>query len=433
MNGALSEIFVLGTSHTVACASMRERLFIEREELYETLEDLIRRGALSEAVPLVTCGRLELYGASDDVENALLQLRGVLADRTGVSPEEIEAHSFEYRNHEAAQHLFRVAAGLDSVVHGEAQILGQVREALEHPSTRRTAGTLLLRLFQNALAAGKRVRTETGIGRGAVSLAGAALTLLQRDTGSLQSRTALVLGTGETGALVARLLSKAGVARLVVANRTPERAQALAAELGATAATLDDLSTLIADADVIVGAVAERDDLVYPDLVADAFADAEPRKRWFLDLAHPRNFHPELALLTGVRLIDLEQVFAGVEAAREARAAQMPRAEAMVTADAEEYMKWLRSRESVAVLRAVREQVLEMARVEAERAGRGRSEAEREDLHRLARSLARAVLHHPTRALRGADPTQASGRRLIETATSLFGVNGGAFEDAEGS
>ena len=427
------ELFVLGTSHSVASAAMRKRLYVELDELYEALARLVARGVLAEAVPLVTCGRLELYAASDRPDGALLRLRQLLARRTGVAPVDIEAHSYALRGHEAAVHLFRVAAGLDSVVHGEAQIIGQVRDALEHPSTRRTAGPLLLRLFQNALAAGKRVRTETEIGRGAVSLAGAALALLGQEAGSLAPLSAVVLGAGDTGRLVARLLRKAGVGRLTVANRTLEKAAAVAAELGAVAVPLDSLPTLIADADVVVGAVAERDDLVHAALIADTLRAAAPRRRWFLDLAHPRNFHPDLATLPGARLMDLEHVFAGVQAAREARAAQLPRAEAMVAEDAEAFMRWLRSRESVAVLRAVREQVLELAQAEAERAARGRTEREREELHRLARSLAKAVLHHPTLALREADATRAEGRRLLETATCLFGLDPTRVGSAEGA
>jgi glutamyl-tRNA reductase len=433
MGASRTEVFVLGTSHSVASAEMRQRLYVELDDLYETLVRLVDRGVLAGAVPLVTCGRLEVYVATPHPESALLRLRQLLARRTGVAPEEIEAHSYVHRGRDAVAHLFRVAAGLDSVVHGEAQIIGQVRDALEHPSTRRTAGPLLLRLFQNALAAGKRVRTETEIGRGAVSLAGAALALLERQAGSLAPLSALVLGAGDTGRLVARLLRKEGVGRLTVANRTPAKAEAVARELGATAVPLEDLPALIADADVIVGAVGERDDLVHPALVADALRASGARTRWFVDLAHPRNFHPDLATLPGVRLMDLEHVFAGVEAARAARAAQLPRAEALVAEDAEAFMRWLRSRESVAVLRAVREQVLELAQAEAERAARGRTEQEREELHRLARSLAKAVLHHPTLALREADPTGTEGRRLLETATCLFGLDPARLGSAEGA
>lgn len=426
-------LFVLGTSHTVASAAMRSRLYVELKDLYGTLAALVDEGALAEAIPLVTCGRLEVYGVSASPETSLDRLREVLAERTGVSPEEIGAHSYVHRDDAVVRHLFRVAAGLDSVVHGEAQILGQVRDALQNPATGTTAGPILQRLFQAALAAGKKVRTETQIGHGAVSVAGAALAMLRHESGSLESRTALVLGAGDTGALVARLLAKAGVGRLVVANRSLPRAEALARELGAEATTLDDLAARVADADVVVGAVGERDDLVHPELVRDVLAGAEPRRRWFLDLAHPRNFHPGLAELPGVRLLDLEAVFARVSTARDARAAQIPQAEAIVAAAADDFMAWVRSRPSVAVLRAVREQILDLARSEADRAARGRDDDEREVLHRLARSVARAVLHHPTLALREADASRVEGRRLLETASSLFGLDGTQAEPAEGS
>ncbi|MGD8319956.1 MAG: glutamyl-tRNA reductase [Gemmatimonadota bacterium] len=416
-------LFVLGTSQSVASAREREMLHVDLEELYDAFGPLRERGILEEGIPLATCGRLELYAVSDDPERALRVLRTLLARRAGTSVAALVERSYVHREDQAVRHVFRVAAGLDSVVHGEAQIIGQVRDALEHPRTSESAGPVLHRLFQHALAAGKRVRTETEIGRGAVSLAGAALALLKHRVGSLAPLSAAVLGAGDTGTLMARLLRKEGIGGLTVANRSPEKAERVARELGGAAAALTDLGTLLADADVIVGAVGERDDLVTPAVLARAMEGASPRERYFLDLAHPRNFHPDLAQLPGVHLVDLEEVFRGVEAAREARAGQIPMAEAIVSEDTDAFMKWLRARPSVAVLRAVREQVLEMARAEAERYGRGRSEEEREELHRLARSLARAVLDAPTRTLREADPTRDEGRHLLESATSLFGVS----------
>jgi glutamyl-tRNA reductase len=423
VSGASPDVFVLGSSQAVASSEEREHLRLDVEEMYDALAFLIERDVLDEAVPLATCGRVEVYAVSPRPERALRVLRQLLSRRTGVPSQRVAAASYVHTNRDAAVHLFRVAAGLDSVVHGEAQIIGQVRDALEHPRTRETAGPLLLRLFQHSLAAGKRVRTETAIGRGAVSLAGAALALLQQEVGSLEPLNGLVLGAGDTGVLMARLLRKEGLVHLTVANRTLSKAEKVARELGGTARALENnLPELIRDADVVVGAVGERDDLVTPTLLAETVEGAPERQRWFLDLAHPRNFHPGLAELPGVHLMDLDHVFRGVEAAREARAAETPRAEAMVVEDAEVFMKWLRTRQSAAVLRAVREQVLEMAQAEAERHARGRSEEEREHLLRLARSLAHSMLHFPTLALRNADPTDAEGRKLLESATSLFGV-----------
>jgi glutamyl-tRNA reductase len=416
------EVFVLGSSQSVASARERELLHVDVDEMYEALDDFLARGLLDEAVPLATCGRVEVYGASRHPERALRALRTLLAHRTGIAPDRIAEHSYVHRNRDAVVHLFRVAAGLDSVVYGEAQIIGQVRDALEDPRTRETAGTFLLRLFQNALAAGKRVRTETKVGHGAVSLAGAALQLLQSRVGSLEPLSAVVLGAGDTGVLMARLLRKEGLRRLTVANRTLDRAERVARELGGTATGLDDIPGLVSGADIVVGAVGESFDLVTPELMNGTLTGANARDRYFIDLAHPRNFHPEMASQPGVYLVDLEKVFSNVEEARHSREAETPRAEALVSEEADAFMKWMRTRESTAVLKAVREQVLETARTEAERYARGRSEKEREDVLRLARSLARSLLHAPTVALREADPTNAEGRKLLENATSLFGV-----------
>jgi glutamyl-tRNA reductase len=415
------ELFVLGTSQSVASASVRERLHLDLQEVSEALVHLLtERGVLAEAVPLSTCARLELYGVAPDADRALRVLARLMARRTGVSPAEIREHSYTLRGESAVRHLFRVAAGLDSVVHGEAQILGQVREAAHHELSIHGKGPVLHRLFESALAAGKKVRTDTEIGRGAASLASAALGMVQKELGSLESASALVLGAGETGALMARLLRKAGVGRLVVANRTEETAKDVASGLGAEARGLSDLPALLADADLVIGAVAGSEPLVTPALLADAAPKRE--RQYYLDLAHPRSIDRAVADLPGVRLIDLQAVFDRVEAARHARAAQVPQAERIVREHGEAFVRWLRSRENVEVLRAVRSQVLDLARAEAERLSRGRSDQEREAIIRFARSVARTRLHRPTLALREADPSTPDGRTLLESASRLFGL-----------
>jgi glutamyl-tRNA reductase len=416
------ELFVLGTSQAVAPSDVRERLHLDLHEVYSALGHLLtERGVLEEAVPVSTCARLELYAVAQDPDRAQQLLVRLMARKTGLPVRDLRSHAYALRGERAVRHLFRVAAGLDSVVHGEAQILGQVREAAQHPLSVDGKGPVLHRLFEAALATGKRVRTETEIGRGAASLVGAALTLLRRETGPLTSCTALVLGAGETGALVARLLRKAGVRRLVVANRTEETAREVAAKLGAEARSLDELPALFREADLVVGAVAGGELVITPEMV-DAGPQGTGSPRYLLDLAHPRNFEPRLADVPGVRLIDLEDVFEQVEAARDARAAQVPEAERIVREQADDFVRWQRSREGVQVLRAVRDQVLEVARVEAERFARGRSPEEREEVARFARTLARTLLHPPTVALRQADPSNPQGRALLESAGVLFGV-----------
>jgi glutamyl-tRNA reductase len=424
------EIFVLGTSTSVAPPSVRDRLRVGLEDVYGALGRLTSRaGVLVEAVPLATCGRLEVYGVSARPARAVRVLRELVSARTGVDVGDIDAHSYVRRERDAARHLFRVAAGLDSVIYGEAQILGQVQGALDHPATRSSAGSVLPRLFQSALAAGKRVRAETEIGRGSASVAGAALGLLETEMGSLRGRTALVLGAGDTGALVARLLRKQGVERLLIANRTVEHAEALAGELGGEAHGLDAVTGLLQVADVVVGAVAEREEVVTAAMLGP-IGEVRPLPRFYLDLAHPRNFSSDVGRVPGVRLLDLAQVFERVEAARGARAAQVPRAEAIVDEEVERFDEWRRSRRAATVLRAVREQVMAVAHQEAERRSRGSSDEEKENMRRFARSLARTLLHSPTIAIRGADPASQEGQWLLKSAASLFGVADSGVRDA---
>ena len=421
MNG--QEIFVIGTSQSVASAAMREQIFVDLEELYQTLGDLLTcRGLLDEAVPLATCGRLELYCVAADPDRAVKVLVRMMERRTGVGRDALRDHVYALRGDQAVRHLFRVASGLDSVVHGEAQILGQVREAARDRRAVMTKGPILHRLFEMALATGKKVRTETEIGRGAASLAGAALRMVQREMPSLGTSTALVIGAGDTGALVARLLSKAGVGALIVANRTLAKAEAAGRCAGAEAIGLDELADGIARADLVVGAVTAEDYLVTADTLSGIEPKADGRARYFLDLAHPRNFDPALGDMDGIELFDLDHVFERVEAAKASRAAQVPKAEAIVVDQADGFRRWLTSRQGIHVLRAVRAHVLDVAQEEAERFSRGRTDEEREQIRRFARSMARTLLHQPTVALRDADPGSDSGRSILNAAPALFGV-----------
>ena len=415
------ELFVLGTGQSVAPAHVRERMHVDPKEVSDALADLLTdRVLLHEAVPLATCARLEIYALAPDPDRAIRVLTRLLARRTGMPGGHLRAHSYTLRGHDVVRHLFRVAAGLDSVVHGEAQILGQVREAAHDPLSAQGKGPVLHRLFEAALAAGKRVRTETEIGRGAASLASASLSMLRREIGELESKTALVLGAGETGSLMAHLLRKAGIGRLIVANRTEETARRLAEGVGAEGHGLSHVPALIAEADVVIGAAAGTEPLVTRELVEPAVTGRPRPCRHFLDLAHPRSIDRGIADLPGVRLIDLHDVFERVESARHARSAQVPRAEGIVREQAEAFMRWHRSRDNVRIVRAMREQVLELAREEAERLGRGRSDQERQEISLFARRLARTLLHAPTVALREADPDSSQGRALLETAAALF-------------
>lgn len=337
-----ADVFVLGTSHHVASGHVREQMHVESEELLEGLRRLLDRRDVLEVVPVITCARLELYGYSESSERDLTLLQRLVKRRSGLSAAELDQHTYVRRGADAVAHLFRVTAGLDSAVYGEAQVLGQVRDAYQKAATLDICGTHLHRLFQSALFTGKRVRSETRIGRGAASVASAAVRMLQREIKSLQDAATIVLGAGETGALVARLLRKRGVERLWIANRSEDRGASAAGAIGAETISLSKALQLIPGVDLVVGALAAS-----PRFVTTASIwndDHSRREQFFLDLAHPANFSAELAELPGVRLLTLEDVFERIQAVRRSRAAQVPRAREIVIEEAQRFDEWLRGR-----------------------------------------------------------------------------------------
>lgn len=415
-------LFLFGTDHRIAPGDLRERVFTHADPLRRVLGRLTGPDRpLREGTALVTCARFEVYGVTDRPERVRRLLGRVSAREAGIELGAVDRVSYFRTGPDVVRHLFRVAAGLDSAVQGEAQILGQVRALTADPHATGTMGPRLHRLVQSAVAAGKRVRTETGIGQGAASLAGAALALAERRLGGFRERSALVLGAGDTGGLVARMLRKKGVRTLRIANRSLAAAETLATELGASAHSLDELVDLLGDVDLVVGAATVTEPLL-DRATATTVWNGAGRTRFLIDLGHPRTIAADMADMDGVELMDLDQVLRRVESARVARAAQAPRAEEIVEEEARRYDAWLRSRRAVPVVRAMRERVLGLARDEAERHGRGLDEAQRRSLERFARSLARTLLHEPTVALREADPSTAEGQRLIAEAERLFGL-----------
>ncbi|HSM05826.1 MAG TPA: glutamyl-tRNA reductase [Longimicrobiales bacterium] len=415
-----SELLLLGTSYQTAPGSIRELAVEWLPELRSLTHRLTAsRRLVEEAAVLTTCGRVELYVVSPAPERARRVLARATLNLPGRIPIE-RSHLYEGRGRDVARHLFRVASGLDSAVQGEAEILGQVRGALACPENSETLGPTLTRLFQAAVSSGKRVRSETGIGRGGASLAGAALGLLRSRIGSLENRSALVLGAGETGSLMAQLLAKAG-ARVTVANRTVSRARALARTVAGEAIPLDAVEDMIPRVDIVVGAVARRPGLVSAEVLGGSRPPGAP-PLWFLDLAHPRNVEPHVRDLPGVSVLDLERVEDSVRAARAARAEHVPEAEAIVEAEVDHFIRWHDGRAAVPHLKQLRQHVLTTARTEVDRFARGLGDAERTRLERFARSLTRTLLHHPTVVLREADPGTEEGRQLLELTRLVFGL-----------
>ena len=373
---ATARLLALGVSHHHAPLEVRERLYLQDGQAAELAE------ALGEAVVLSTCNRTEIYLVGADPERAREQLE----ERSGL---ELESVLARWDDGEAVSHLFRVAAGLDSLVPGESQILGQVRDAYESARTRGATGSLLNRLFEDALHAGKRVRTEAKLHELPESVAASAVELGVRELGGAEGRRALLFGAGKMSELAARDLRGRG-AEVVVASRTLESAQDLAERVGGRAAAFDAVAVELPDADLVISATR----CPYPILHAEA---VRPREKplVLVDVAVPRDLDPAIGELEGCTLFDIDALGEGLVGREE----DVREAEAIVAEEAARFAEWRRSRDAAGAIRDLRTRAEEIRSEELARAGSRLSELsprERETVETLTTQIVNKLLHAPT-------------------------------------
>jgi glutamyl-tRNA reductase len=408
-------LLVVGINHRTAPLEVRERVVFDAARLPVALADLRGSQPVREAVIVSTCNRTELYAHTEQP----VALGRWLESYHGVG-QNLGDCLYELTDAAAVEHAFAVAAGLDSLVIGEPQILGQLKDAYRSAHDAGAAGPMLNRLFQATFAVAKRVRTETRIGANAVSVAYAAVSLARQIFADFASHTALLIGAGETIALVARHLRAQGVRRMTIANRSVERAQALAAEFSASAIALDALSEHLATADILVSATASPHPVVRATDVAAALAERRRRPMFMVDLAVPRDIEPRVASFEDVYLYSLDDLKAFVQDNLEARAGEARTARALIAGEVERFMAAVKGQQAVPTIRALREsaeqfreQTLEQAR-RLIAAGRSPEDA----LAFLADTLTNRLVHAPTQALREAG---AKGdEELLAAARLLF-------------
>jgi glutamyl-tRNA reductase len=332
-------IFCVGINHRTAGVSLRERFAVEEGSLSCLLAELRREAAMGEAVVLSTCNRVEIYGLSGDADAAARVCADVLQRSAGT-----EAEFYRREQAEGARHLFRVVCGLDSMVVGETEILGQVKEAYAAALESGATGAALNRLFQQAFRVAKQVRTETGITRGAVSVGSVAVELAEKIFGDLADCRVLLLGAGKAGARVARSLQSRGVRRLVLSNRTFERAAELARELEGMALHFDQWQSALPDVDIVISSTAARGRLLSAAELSPVMTARVDRPLFLVDLAVPRDFDPALNGLDGVFLHDMDSLQAMAQRSVEARGREVERCEELINAQVEEFLSWARQR-----------------------------------------------------------------------------------------
>lgn len=412
------QVSVVGISHRTAPVAVREHFAFGAEEIPGALERLGERYA--GAALLSTCNRTEVYVASPRGVADPRPVVALLSEAKGETPVE-GAPFFALTGKDAARHLFRVAAGIDSMVVGESEIMGQVRAAFTAATAAGTHTPALSRLFHMAIRAGRKVRTQTAIGRLTVSVSSTAVALARSTLGDLSQMTVLVVGAGEAGKITAGNLASGGVRRVLVTSRSPERTADLAAYLGGEPVRFGERERAIAEADIVITSTSAPETIISREMVAHAMAARPSRPLLLVDIAVPRDIDPLAATVPGVHLYDIDEVQAVAESNMHLRRKEIAAAEAIVEEHVEKYAQWLRSLEVVPTVAALRAQAEQTRLAELERtlAKMDLSAADRKRIESMSAALVKKLLHAPITRLK----QSGEGERYVEAARALFGLD----------
>ena len=416
-------ILVVGLSHRSAPVALLERAALDQDAAGKLAQDAVTSGHVAEAVVLATCNRVETYADVDRFHGSVADLSELLARHSGVPLEELTPHLYVHYEDRAVQHVFGVACGLDSMLVGEGQILGQVRSALRAAQESGTAGRVLNELLQQALRVGKRAHTETGLDRAGHSLVGVGLELAEQALGPLSGQRALVVGAGAMSALAATTLRRAGVRSLVVANRTVVAARRLAATVEGRAVALADLEAALAEAELVVSCTGALDVMVPADLVARARRARGGAPQFFLDLALPRDVAAEVRSLDGCTVVDLHRLAAVLSG--DERGVDVPAVRAILAEEVATFAAWQRAAAVAPTVVALRAMAAEVVSAELARLG-GRlpelDERSRAEVGTTVRRVVDKLLHGPTVRVKEL-ASGAEGPLYADALRELFGLD----------
>jgi glutamyl-tRNA reductase len=417
-------LVVVGLNHRTVPVELLERMTVPPAGLPKALRSLALREHLAEAVLLSTCNRTEVYARTTMFHPGVDDVRHFLADQAGMDPEGLADLLYTYHEDAAVAHLFGVAAGLDSMIIGEGEILGQVREAWQVAERESTVGPFLSRTFRQAVEVGKRARTETGIARHAVSVPSAAVTLATERLGSLEGRRVLVVGAGDVGEKMAVALSGAGAGEIVVANRTSSRGAALAGRLGGRAIALDGVADELVGSDVLLSCTGSADVLIERADIEEVMARRNGRALLVVDVAVPRDVDPGVGEVFGVTLLDIDALRAQGERSLQQRRTELARVREIITVELDRYRFERSAREAAPIVTALRARGEELRRAELERQSAkvgALDPAARRVLESVTRGLVNKLLHDPTVRLKDAAGT-ARGELYADALSELFAL-----------
>ncbi|MDH2426791.1 glutamyl-tRNA reductase [Sphaerisporangium sp. TRM90804] len=416
-------LLTVGLSHRTAPMALLERVVVTGDALAKMLQDVLNDAHVSEAMIISSCNRMEVYATVDRFHGGVTAVTDLLSAHSGVPQEQLTRHLYVHYEDRVVEHLFTVACGLDSMVVGEGQILGQVRRSLKLAQEHGSAGTTLNDLAQQALRVGKRAHTETGIDRAGASLVGVGLTLAEGVLGPLPGKRALVVGAGSMSALSAATLARSGVTDIVVANRTFDRAARLAQTVGGRAVELEDVGREFAGADLVISCTGAVGQVIDAGMVAAAVRD---RPLFLLDLALPHDVDPGVRAIPGVTLVDLETMQeAGVADPDGAEADHVAAVRAIVAAEVCEYLRAERAAKVTPTVVALRAKAADVVDNELGRLAARMPEIDERVRGEIAQTMRRVVdklLHEPTVRVKRLAASPA-GDHYAEALRELFDLN----------
>jgi glutamyl-tRNA reductase len=411
-------LFNFGINHRTAPVNIREQTAFAPDKLVTALADITDAGGAREATILSTCNRTEIYCSHEQAnENSLI---GWFCDYHRMQAKEIEPYLYRHPGDEAVRHAFRVASGLDSMVLGEPQILGQMKEAFATAHKTGVTGKLLNQLFQHTFSVAKQVRTDTQIGASAVSVAYAAVKLAKQIFSDLSQKTVLLIGAGETIELTAQHLSQQQVGHIIVSNRTVERAQKLSELIHGEAITLAELPTRLHEADIVIASTASQLPILGKGAVEQALKKRRHRPIFMVDLAVPRDIEAEVGALSDIFLYTVDDLQNVVEENLQSRREAASEAEEIIDLQVNQFVNWIKSLDAVPMIRALRDNADTLRQTELDKAHRLLASGETAEvvIEALARSLTNKLTHTPTTALKEAG--LEADKSVIEAARRLF-------------
>jgi glutamyl-tRNA reductase len=413
-------IYVLGLSHKTAPVGIREKFAFKKEEIESSLLSLNSLKSVEECMILSTCNRVEIYFVSRE-ENPFHEVMKFLVDKKDASMEDISKFFYKFENRDAVRHSFKVASSLDSMIVGEPQIVGQFKDAFNSSKELGTSGAVINRLCETALKVSKRVRTETGISKNAVSISFAAVELAKKIFGNLHGKSVAIIGAGEMAELAVKHLVSNGVSKVFVVNRTLSKAQELASEFGGEAFPLNEVGSVLKRADIVISSTGAKGYVLTHDNSVDSLL-SKRNPTFLIDIAVPRDIDPELSKIDNVYLYDIDDLNNVVQANIEERKKAAVEAEAMIEGYVERFMKWIKELELAPLIAQLKQRAEEIRREELDKrlTKLNLTDFQREEIENTVRIIINKILHTPITAVK--EKAHQEDRSYLQTFKEIFGL-----------